>query len=334
MENLLITGAAGFIGSALTRKLVLMPDTNVIALDKLGYASSLRSIEDCLARPNFQFHKLDLCEDNQLHTIIKRVKPDAVFHLAAETHVDNAIKRPKEFIKSNVLGTCNLLEAWRSYDLKLTRPFIYVSTDEVYGALGKNDPLFTVESRYRPNNPYSASKASCDHLIRAWTKTYGLNTRITHCSNNFGPFQNEEKLIPKVITQALRNEIIPVYGQGKQIRDWLYVEDHVDALCRVRECGERGSTYLITANQETSNIQLVTEICSILDDLTDNQNDKPFSSLIRFVKDRQGHDFRYAMSGKETRKQLGWAPKISFAEALKSTVAWYFAQINDCQIPY
>lgn len=323
MVNVLVTGAYGFIGSALIRRLMALNKHNVVALDKMGYASSLHSVGDYISHPNFSSVKHDLGVKDGLLSILHKFEPDCVFHLAAESHVDNSIDSPEVFVFSNIVGTFNLLEAWREYDKDLSKRFIHVSTDEVFGDLLLTDEPFDEASSYRPNSPYSASKAASDHLVRAWHKTYRMQSIITNCSNNFGPFQSPEKFIPKVITSALLGDSIPVYGNGKQIRDWLYVDDHVSALILLFEKGRVGESYVISAEKCVDNLSLAQKICNALDILLPDYSNKSFLKLIRFVSDRPGHDFKYALNPAKIKADVKWAPNDDLESGLSKTIKWY-----------
>ena len=314
MSTYLVTGGAGFIGSAVVRNLILNTDNQVINLDKLTYAGNLDCLSQIESNPRYQFYHGDITDEKTVSSIIQKHRPDIIMHLAAETHVDRSIHGPSDFIQTNIVGTFTLLDAaleyWAGLDAykKDKFRFHHVSTDEVFGTLGE-EGLFVESSPYEPNSPYSASKASSDHLVRAWNKTYGLPVLITNCSNNYGPYQFPEKLIPLVIMNALNGKFIPVYGNGLQVRDWLYVEDHANALLTVASKGRVGETYNIGGHNELTNISLVQATCDILDKLVPNQK-KGFSyrDLIRFVDDRPGHDLRYAIDASKIKNELGWEP--------------------------
>ncbi|MDB2469155.1 dTDP-glucose 4,6-dehydratase [Alphaproteobacteria bacterium] len=323
MVNVLVTGAYGFIGSALVRRLMALNEYKVVALDKMGYASSVHSIGDYISYPNFSSVTHDLGVKGGLLSILHEFEPDCVLHLAAESHVDNSINSPEVFVHSNILGTFNLLEAWREYDKSLSKKFIHVSTDEVFGELLSVDKPFDEASNYRPNSPYSASKAASDHLVRAWHKTYQIQSIITNCSNNFGPFQSPEKFIPKVITSALLGQSIPVYGNGKQIRDWLYVDDHVSALILLLEKGRVGESYVISAEECVDNLSLAQKICNVLDIFLPDHSNKSFSELITFVSDRPGHDFKYALDPTKIKADVKWTPNYDLDVGLSETISWY-----------
>jgi len=323
--KILITGGAGFIGSAVVRAGVDKGDT-VINVDALKYSGSLENLKSVEKCSNYIFEKADICDSSKIKEILKKYQPDAIMHLAAESHVDRSIEGPELFIKTNINGTFNLLEAAKEYWIEKGRSahfrFHHVSTDEVYGSLGPTGK-FTESTAYDPRSPYSASKAASDHLVRAWFSTFGLPVLITNCSNNYGKNQFPEKLIPKTIISALCREPITVYGNGKNIRDWLFVEDHVRALYMVLESGKIGSTYNIGGNEEQTNLDIVTKICLILDEklkITQSSRD-----LISFVPDRPGHDLRYAVDSTRIYKELGWKPSVSLDTGLEKTVQWYVA---------
>jgi dTDP-glucose 4,6-dehydratase len=323
--KILVTGGAGFIGSNLVRLLV-SKGHSVLNLDKLTYAGNLSSLDDLTER--HQHLATDICDAAAVHSAFQIFQPDWVMHLAAESHVDRSIDGPGEFIHTNILGTFTLLQAARAYyenlsaEAKQRFRFLHVSTDEVYGSLGA-DGLFTEETRYDPHSPYSASKAASDHLARAWADTYGLPVIITNCSNNYGPFQFPEKLIPVVILKALSGAPIPVYGKGENIRDWLYVGDHAEALLTAIEKGNVGETYNIGGNNERQNIDLVRLLCRILDELKPNPNGKFYAEQITFVTDRPGHDLRYAIDATKIKNELGWTPKQDHESGFRATVQWY-----------
>lgn len=321
--KILVTGGAGFIGSAVIR-LAIARGHAVVNLDALTYAACLDNLAGVADSPLYQFEKADIRDRAALDAIFDRHAPDAVMHLAAESHVDRSIDAPADFIETNVLGTFNMLEAARAFWDGQGRPdgfrFHHISTDEVFGSLGKTG-LFSEETPYDPRSPYSASKASSDHLVRAWSETYGLPVLVTNCSNNYGPYHFPEKLIPVVIIKALAGEAIPVYGDGGNVRDWLYVEDHADALLTVLEGGQAGRTYNIGGENEATNIQLVRMICAELDRL--HADGAPHDQLITFVPDRPGHDRRYAIDPTRIRTELGWRPSVTIEDGIARTVRWY-----------
>lgn len=321
--KLLVTGGAGFIGSAVVRQAIARGD-EVINLDALTYAACLDNLADVAQSNLYTFEKADICDRAAVEEIFERHAPDAVMHLAAESHVDRSIDGPGQFIETNITGTYNLLEAARRMWTNAGKPdnfrFHHVSTDEVYGSLGE-DGQFTETTPYDPRSPYSASKAASDHLVRAWAETYGLPVVLTNCSNNYGPYQFPEKLIPVVIIRALAGEAIPVYGQGLNVRDWLYVEDHADALLLVCKKGQVGRSYNIGGENEARNIDLVQKICAILDDR--RPSGAPYGRLITYVTDRPGHDARYAIDPTRIREELGWRPSVTVDEGLALTVDWY-----------
>ena len=339
MDNkltLLVTGGAGFIGSALVRHIISNTTHKVVNIDKLTYSGNLESLESVKDNENYIFEHVDICESNELERIFKNNKPDIVIHLAAESHVDRSIDGPLEFIQTNVLGTYFLLESSRTYykSLKGTKKerfrFLHVSTDEVYGDLAGLSDFFTEETPYDPSSPYSASKACSDHLVRAWHRSFGLPVLITNCSNNYGPFQFPEKLIPHVILSAINGKKIPIYGDGTQIRDWLYVQDHISALMDVALKGIIGETYNIGGNNEIQNIEVVKKICAILDkEIPEKLNDiSSFSELITYVEDRPGHDVRYAIDSTKIKNNLGWSPKEHFESGIFKTVQWYLENLS------
>lgn len=320
MSVWLVTGGAGFIGSHLVDYLLEhYPQTQVVTLDKLTYAGSLDNLSSTLENPNHTFIQGDIADKNLIASLFSEYRFDGVFHLAAESHVDNSISGPEVFIQTNVVGTFNLLEAAKQASRTKPVRFLHVSTDEVYGSLGV-DGYFTEQSPYRPNSPYSASKASSDMLVRSYHKTYGLDTVITNCSNNFGPRQHSEKLIPTVIRNALAGNPIPIYGMGTNVRDWLYVSDHCSALDKVFQAGKSGEVYNIGTHNELNNIELVRRLCQVMDELMPTH--KPYEQLIQFVADRPGHDYRYAIDPSKIQN-LGWQPKSTFESHLAKTVSWY-----------
>ena len=330
MENLVyfVTGGAGFIGSALVRHLITNTDITIVNIDKLTYAGNLDSLATVFDNPQHIFEQADICDAISIENLFAKYQPDAVIHLAAESHVDRSIDGPSDFLQTNVVGTYTMLDASRKFWQNLNADsrdkfrFLHISTDEVYGSLGK-EGFFTENTSYKPNSPYSASKASSDHFVRAWYHTYGFPTLITNCSNNYGPFQFPEKLIPVVILNALAGKNIPVYGEGKNVRDWLFVEDHVRALLTVLHKGKLGETYVIGGKNEKNNLEVIKQICSYLDELVKNPTVSKHESLITYVKDRPGHDMRYAIDPNKISTQLGWEPQVTFAQGLKMTVKWY-----------
>lgn len=325
--KVLVTGGSGFIGSNLVRLLVEEKGESVINLDKLTYAGNAESLVDLEGNPNYTFEQVDLCDAAALAEIFSEHKPDAVMHLAAESHVDRSIDGPGEFIQTNIVGTYNLLQAaldyWRNLPEGNGFRFLHVSTDEVFGSLAPDAPGFSETTAYDPHSPYSASKAASDHLARAWNDTYGLPVLVTNCSNNYGPYQFPEKLIPVVILKCLRGEPIPVYGKGKNVRDWLYVSDHAEALYTVLTKGRVGETYNIGGNNERQNIELVRTLCILMDKFAPMDNAKSYAELISFVTDRPGHDMRYAIDSTKIREELGWEPKEDFESGFRKTVKWY-----------
>lgn len=329
--KVLITGGAGFIGSAVVRQYIQNTDHQVVNVDVLTYAGCLESLSDVPDNARYKFEQVDIRNRNELTRVFKQHQPDAVMHLAAESHVDRSIDGPADFIHTNIVGTYNLLETAREYwealpEVKRDSFRVHhISTDEVYGDLDATG-YFTEDSPYNPSSPYSASKAASDHLVRAWNRTYAFPVVITNCSNNYGPYQHPEKLIPTVILCALQGRSIPVYGNGKQVRDWLYVADHAAALRLALEKGETGETYNIGGDCEKSNLEVVSKICEVLDEQLPDSPYKPHSSLISFVKDRPGHDVRYAIDASKIRKQLGWVPIESFESGLRKTINWYLSQ--------
>ena len=329
--RILVTGGAGFIGSAVVRHLILNSPHEVANLDKLTYAGNLESLASVADSPRYRFYQVDICDATALDRVIAEFRPDAVMHLAAESHVDRSIDGPSDFIQTNIVGTYTLLEAARSYwsDLapvaKEAFRFHQISTDEVYGDLEVTDDLFTETTPYAPSSPYSASKASSDHLVRAWQRTYGLPVLVTNCSNNYGPYHFPEKLIPHMILNALSGKPLPVYGDGAQIRDWLFVEDHARALVEVVTRGQVGETYNIGGHNEKRNLEVVETLCDLLDELAPQkpQGVARYRDLITFVKDRPGHDLRYAIDAAKIQRELGWVPQETFESGIRKTVQWY-----------
>ena len=341
--KILITGGAGFIGSAVVRHIIANTQASVINVDKLTYAGNLESLATVNDNSRYHFEQVDICDHAELKRVFATYQPDAVMHLAAESHVDRSITGPSDFIQTNIVGTYTLLEATREYwntltpEAKLAFRFHHISTDEVYGDLPHPDevsattnlPLFTETTAYAPSSPYSASKASSDHLVRAWLRTYGLPTVITNCSNNYGPYHFPEKLIPLVILNALEGKSLPIYGKGDQIRDWLYVEDHARALYKVVTEGKVGETYNIGGHNEKQNLEVVQTICTILDVLVPKNN--PYADQITYVTDRPGHDRRYAIDASKMSKELNWTPVETFETGLRKTIQWYLDNQLWCQ---
>lgn len=326
MKRILVTGGAGFIGSAVVRQLLAETDAFVVNVDKLTYAANLSSLPGAAENPRYAFEKVDICDGDELRRVFAEHRPDAVMHLAAESHVDRSIDGPGEFIQTNVVGTFRLLEAARGYwmglpaDERAAFRFHHISTDEVFGTLG-DEGFFTETTAYSPNSPYSASKASSDHLVRAWHETYGLPVVLTNCSNNYGPYHFPEKLIPLMILKGLKGEPLPVYGKGDNVRDWLYVEDHARALRLVLDKGVIGESYNVGGYNERTNLDVVHTLCALLDELA--PADAPHDRLITFVADRPGHDKRYAIDASKITRELGWKPEETFETGLRKTVAWY-----------
>ncbi|WP_296802327.1 dTDP-glucose 4,6-dehydratase [Thiolapillus sp.] len=337
-KTLLITGGAGFIGSALIRHLIENTGYRVVNLDKLTYAGNLESLEPVSGDERYVFEKVDICDGAEVRRVFREHQPSAIMHLAAESHVDRSIDGPAGFIETNVTGTTVLLEAARAYwnDLaegeKQQFRFHHISTDEVYGSLGP-EGMFTESSPYQPNSPYSASKASSDHMVRAWHETYGLPVLITNCSNNYGPYQFPEKLVPLIILNALAGKSLPIYGRGDQIRDWLYVDDHARALLRVLEQGRIGETYNIGGHNEKTNLEVVKTLCGILDEKRPEhpQGISRYEELITHVADRPGHDQRYAIDADKIERELGWVPEETFETGMVKTVDWYLENDSWCQ---
>ena len=335
----LITGGAGFIGSAVIKNIINNTSDSVLNLDKLTYAGNLESLADVSGSRRYEFVRGDVCDRALLGNIFARFKPDIVMHLAAESHVDRSIDGPGEFIQTNIFGTYALLEEARKYWFSLNDKkrqnfrFLHVSTDEVYGDLEDGEGLFTEETSYAPSSPYSASKASSDHLVRAWHRTYKLPILITNCSNNYGPYQFPEKLIPLIILNALEGKDLPIYGNGKQIRDWLYVDDHARALLQVAFYGEVGETYNIGGHNEIKNIDVVKMVCFILDELSPSKIDgiDKYEQLIVYVADRVGHDIRYAIDATKIANELSWTPDETFATGIRKTVEWYLENSIWCE---
>ena len=330
-KKILVTGGAGFIGSAVVRHIIENTQNSIVNVDKLTYASNLDALKSVRNHPRYTFEQVDICDAKELSRVFEQHKPNIVMHLAAESHVDRSINSPAAFIQTNIVGTYTLLEAARIYrnslvdEEKTTFRFIHISTDEVYGDLAHQKEAFNENSPYNPSSPYSASKASSDHLVRAWYRTYGLPTIVVHSSNNYGPYQHAEKLIPLMILSALDGKPLPVYGDGRQIRDWLFVEDHVRALYQVVTAGKIGETYNIGGYNEKANIDVIRAICILLEEFLPN---KPtgvmkYEELITYVKDRPGHDVRYAIDASKIMRELNWKPQETFESGIRKTVVWY-----------
>jgi len=345
MKTILVTGGAGFIGSAVIRHIINETEDKVINVDKLTYAGNLESLKDIADSSRYSFEQVDICDAGKIKRVFEKHQPDIIMHLAAESHVDRSIDGPGEFIQTNIVGTYTLLDQARNYwsalegDKKQAFRFHHISTDEVYGDLPHPEddssadlPLFTETTSYAPSSPYSASKASSDHLVRSWQRTYGLPTLITNCSNNYGPYHFPEKLIPLIILNALEGKPLPVYGKGNQIRDWLYVEDHARALVLVATKGKIAETYNIGGHNEKQNIEVVNTICDLLDELVPERpaGIKKYNELITYVQDRAGHDLRYAIDASKIQKELGWEPQESFESGIRKTVQWYLANHEWC----
>jgi dTDP-glucose 4,6-dehydratase len=338
--RIIVTGGAGFIGYNLVRYLTGQPDTCILNIDKLVFPGSYHTIKslDSLPAEKYIFSLTDICNLAKINKLFEEFKPDVVMHLAAESHVDRSIDKPGSFIESNIIGTYNLLEAAKNYWYKLSEPgkkkfrFHHISTDEVFGSLDFEQTPFKEETPYSPNSPYSASKAAADHLVRAWYHTYGLPVVISNCSNNYGPYQFPEKLIPLMITKALKGEKLPVYGDGKNVRDWLFVEDHITALVQIMQNGITGENYNVGGNCEKSNNEIVENICQILDQLVPDSPYRPHKKLISYVTDRPGHDKRYAMDFTKLNSELGWKPNYSFDEGLLKTIKWYMDNLDWCNL--
>ena len=331
IKKLLITGGSGFIGSALIRYIINHTQDSVINIDKLTYAANQSALKEVENNPRYTFEQVDICDLKAIERVFEKYQPNAVMHLAAESHVDRSIEGAAAFIQTNIIGTYTLLETARTYwnelnaEKKVAFRFLHISTDEVYGDLEGSDDLFTETTPYAPSSPYSASKASSDHLVKAWHRTYGLPTIITHSSNNYGFYQYPEKLIPLMTLNALEGKSLPVYGNGLQIRDWLFVEDHAKALYKVMKEGKVGETYNIGGNCEKANIEIVRTICSLLEELVPNKPEgvARYEDLITYVKDRPGHDVRYAIDATKIGRELGWKPQETFESGIRKTVEWY-----------
>lgn len=335
--KILVTGGAGFIGSAVIRHIIKNTETEVLNLDKLTYAGNLESLQEIDQHPHYQFKQADICDAETLTQVFEAYQPDAVMHLAAESHVDRSIDGPAEFIQTNILGTYQLLEVARKYwqrldeEKKVRFKFHHISTDEVYGDLDGTTDLFTETTSYAPSSPYSASKASSDHLVRAWHRTYDLPVVVTNCSNNYGPYHFPEKLIPLVILNALDGKPLPIYGKGDQIRDWLYVEDHARALYKVVTEGVVGETYNIGGHNEKQNLDVVKTICEILDEVKPRLDQQSYAAQITFVQDRPGHDLRYAIDATKIARELNWTPEETFESGIRKTVEWYLNHLAWCR---
>jgi dTDP-glucose 4,6-dehydratase len=331
--KVIVTGGAGFIGSALVRHLIADTDWHIVTLDKLTYAGNLDSLRPVEGHPRHKFVKLDICDRADVRSLFEHERPDAIMNLAAESHVDRSIDGPDAFVQTNVVGTFYFLENALAYWRTLAPPrqqsfrFLHISTDEVFGSLGPTG-LFAENSRYDPRSPYSASKAASDHFVRAWHHTYGLPILLTNCSNNYGPFQFPEKLIPLMIVRALAEQRLPLYGRGENVRDWLYVEDHARALALVLTRGVPGEAYNVGGSSERRNIDVVKLLCKLLDELAPRAGQTPHDTLIEFVADRPGHDARYALDCSKLRRELGWLPLESFEDGLRNTVLWYLQNRN------
>ena len=329
-KTYIVTGGAGFIGSAVVRMIIESSDDTVVNVDKLTYAGNLDSLQSITDNPRYHFVHADICDNKAMADVFSEYQPDAIMHLAAESHVDRSIDGPGDFIQTNIVGSYTLLEAARDYwsslqaDKKEAFRFHHVSTDEVYGSLGE-EGMFLETTPYDPSSPYSASKASSDHLVRAWHRTFGLPVVLTNCSNNYGPYQYPEKLIPLILQKARAGEALPIYGTGENIRDWLYVDDHARALLLVMKQGRAGETYNIGGHNEVTNIDVVRTLCGILDDREPAKDGRPYAELITYVKDRPGHDMRYAIDASKIQRDLGWLPEETFETGLAKTVDWYLA---------
>lgn len=335
--KILVTGGAGFIGSAVIRHIINNTTDHVVNVDKLTYAGNLESLAEVSGNSRYAFEQVDICSRAEMDRVFSDHQPDAVMHLAAESHVDRSIDGPAAFIETNIVGTYTLLEAARHYWQELDDArknafrFHHISTDEVYGDLEGPEDLFTETTPYSPSSPYSASKASSDHIVRAWRRTYGLPTIVTNCSNNYGPYHFPEKLIPLMILNALEGKPLPVYGKGNQVRDWLYVEDHARALYKVVTEGEIGETYNIGGHNEKQNLEVVHALCNLLDELRPRADGISYRSLVTHVQDRPGHDLRYAIDASKIQRELGWMPEETFESGIRKTVEWYLNNQNWCR---
>lgn len=338
--KIFVTGGAGFIGSAMVRYLIKESEATVVNIDKLTYAGNLESLTEVVHHPRHIFEQIDICDSRRLEELFSRHTPNAVVHLAAETHVDRSIDAPDVFIQTNVIGTARLLEAAHNFwaglkgDAANEFRFLHISTDEVFGELRETDPAFDEETAYAPSSPYAASKAAGDHFVRAWHRTYGLPTLITNCSNNYGPYQFPEKLIPLMILNALEGRPLPVFGRGDNVRDWVYVEDHVQALYTVLTRGRPGETYNVSGQNQSTNIEVVRLLCALLDERAQKHPEgiNRYDELISFVADRPGHDRRYALNTDKISTELGWMPKESFESGLAKTVEWYIENLEWCRL--
>jgi dTDP-glucose 4,6-dehydratase len=336
IKTILVTGGAGFIGSELVRYLLSSTNFSVVNVDKLTYSGNLQSLKSINSSKKYHFEQIDICDEIEFKRVLRENEPDIIIHLAAESHVDRSIDAPKNFIQTNIVGTYTILEECNKYwqslesEKKDNFRFLHVSTDEVYGDLNGTDDYFLEETSYDPSSPYSATKASSDHLVRAWHRTYKLPVLITNCSNNYGPYQFPEKLIPHIILNAIKGKELPVYGDGMQIRDWLFVNDHVRALMTVAFSGVVGETYNIGGNNEIKNIDVVNKICELLDELIPDKLNRlrSFSELITYVQDRPGHDVRYAINASKIKNNLGWEPKEDFLSGIRKTVEWYLDNLS------
>ncbi len=331
MSRVLVTGGAGFIGSAVIRHILKDPHFNgtVLNVDKLTYAANLRALEDASEDPRYIFEQQDIVDWPAMRRLFADYRPEFVIHLAAESHVDRSIDDPFEFINTNVLGTCNLLHAaLETLEGEPTLRFVHVSTDEVYGSM-ESDRSALEDDAYRPNSPYSASKAASDHMARAWRVTYGVPVIVTNCTNNYGPWQYPEKLIPVIILNAVNDRPLPIYGDGGNIRDWLFVEDHAAAIWSAAQHGESGLHYNVSGSAERSNLEVVTQVCSVLDEIRPRDDGRSYSDQIEFVPDRPGHDRRYSLNSDRIEKSLGWKPSVSFEEGMRKTVDWYLTNADE-----